>query len=58
MSFRFRLNCEFLEQRDNPSGLDPVDSTGTPVDPTTTTTTTTTAPPAPTSTDTSGTPKG
>jgi len=33
MSFRFRLSVETLEQRDNPSGLDPVDSTGTPINP-------------------------
>lgn len=33
MSFRFRLNCEFLEQRDNPSGIQPVDSSGAPLDP-------------------------
>jgi hypothetical protein len=33
MAFRFRPSFEALEQRDNPSGLDPVDSTGAPVTP-------------------------
>lgn len=35
MSFRFRPSIEVLEFRDNPSGPDLVDPTGTPIDPNT-----------------------